>query len=130
MAFLAITRIGVIREELRRLLAAFGIQLVEKLRHLDGIVAGFGHDVRTHEVGLALSRSRELQQHAVGANSDTDLRQLSHHPAASARNLSSKHGRQLDEIGFGSLIGAVPQDHVRHLVTHHTRKLRLVVYRS
>src|SRR5271165_4281707 len=108
---LSIAGIGVVGEEFRRFRPAFDIELVEELRQLDGIVTGFRHQVRAHEISLAFGGARELEQNAVGAEPDAQLRKLPHHPAT-AGYLSGKHRRQLDEVCFRGLIGAVTQDYV------------------
>src|SRR5206468_12698344 len=57
----------------------------------------------------------------------TDLRQLAQQ--AAAHHSAGQHRGQLQQVGFGRLMCSVTQSHVRDLVRHDTRQLRLVVNR-
>ena len=79
---LAVVGIWVIRKELQRARATFGVKFLEEARHLYRIVASFCHQMRSHQIGLALCRARKFQQNTVGSQSDTHLRQLPDHRTA------------------------------------------------
>jgi hypothetical protein len=83
-----------VAEELRgpaALVAALLAEELEEVRHLHGVVAGAGHDLRPHDVGLRLRVAAVLQEHRVHAEAADDVDDLRGAVGLAAAQDSAQH---------------------------------------
>src|SRR6266704_2602860 len=90
---LTIAGIRVVGEKLQPARPTLRRKFLEKSRHRHRIVPGLRHQMRSRQVRLALRCARELKQHAIGPQSNSQLSQAPQHRAPG--NSGAKHQGQL-----------------------------------
>jgi hypothetical protein len=123
----AIARVRMVAEPLWTTRAALLLDRLEHTGHLERVIPGRGHDVRSQQIGLAFELAAESQE----CRAEPELRALRH----GAANLAADDGaddrtQQRPDLVFRRLAGlrrAVPQRDVAELVGHHAGDLALGV---
>ena len=103
-----------------------GLDLLEKLTHGPGVIAGVVEDLRAHRVGLRFIGSRVLHQDGIHGEACAQLRDRGSSGVA-AQQAAKNRKRQLCGGGLAGLVGTVAQGYVRGFVRHHARQLGFIV---
>ena len=120
-----------IAQELRPTAPALPFQFLKELRQRSRIVSGLVHNDGAHRIRLRFFLARIFQAQdasgILGAHiSQRASRAAQHRTQEAAHN--SRHS--LRHPGLLHFLNLVLHVHVRHLVRHHARKLRLIVSRK